>query len=117
MNHEFEAEVEAMTTEQAQVILEDLHTHKQEIFTDDVYPWWSKLRVPLFLLSGIICVLCLGIVILAVTLRTIVSDRVRASAESACYELFTVAINGAQANVVADAVSWQCRMVFSCWVY
>ena len=70
---------------------------------DDVYPWWQTLRTPFFILSGVLAFMCLAVIFLAVSVRTLSADRTQEFEEDACYDLFSSDSSEATARVRAAA--------------
>jgi len=92
-----------MTVEEAQKILEDEHAHPTVLMTDDVYPWWSKLKTPLMIISFVIGALCMAILFMATSLRNLSDARAEEFEIDACYDLFTNASSEATSRVRASA--------------
>jgi hypothetical protein len=92
-----------MTVEEAQQIIQEEQAHPTILMTDDVYPWWSKLKTPLMIISFVIGALCVAILFMATSLRNLSEARAEEFEKDACYDLFTNASSEATSRVRASA--------------
>jgi len=107
-----------MTYEEAKKVLED-DSDKRAVkqLVDDVYPWWVTFRRPFMILSAVIGVLCIAIIFLSFTLKSISTELNRANDEDECYSRFTNAsteaigrVRSASTNI--DVSGWEALVSF-----
>jgi len=107
-----------MTVEEAQQIIQEEHDNPTVLMTDDVYPWWSKLKAPLLLMSAVVAGLCLALLLLSFTVKSLANERNKQDAKDDCYSLFSNASAEAVGQVRAaagavDNAGWTALAIFA----